>query len=164
MWRTEYTAESEMAPTEVWAAFRDIHTGVAVQPGGDRFELDGPFAVGRELSVTPVGQQTFRSRITELVPAERYADETVFGDVVLTFRHTFAAIDGGTRVTHELEIDGPAADELGPELGTGISADFPEAMAGLFELAAASVRAAAGADSSWAALPESASASAPAGR
>lgn len=143
MWRTEYTADSELTPAAIWTVFRDIHTGVAVVPGGDRFEMDGPFAIGRELSVTPVGQQTFLSRITELTPGERYADETVFGDVVLTFRHTFVAIDGGTRVTHELEIDGPAADELGPGLGAGISADFPESMAGLFALAAASVRASA---------------------
>ena len=138
MWRTEYTADTSATPAAVWAAFRDIHTGVAAAAGGDVFEMDGAFTVGTELSVTPVGQDTFRSRIIELAPNERYADETTFGDVVLTFRHVFTPSDGGTRVTHELVITGQDADEIGPGLGPEISADFPEAMAGLFALAEAS--------------------------
>jgi hypothetical protein len=48
---------------------------------------------------------------------ERYADHTKFGDVVLTLRHMLRATPGGTRVTHELVIDGPGAGLLRPELG-----------------------------------------------
>ena len=35
---------------------------------------------------------------------------------------------GGTKVTHRLEITGPAADQVGPELGPAITEDFPEAL------------------------------------
>lgn len=137
MWTTEHAAETPLPATVVWAALRDIHTGAIAAAGGDVFEIHGPFAVGTELSVTPAGQDTFRSRITELIENKRYADQTEFGDVVLTFRHTLQAIPRGTRVTHELEIDGPGADALGPELGPQISGDFPAAMQGLFEAASA---------------------------
>jgi hypothetical protein len=137
MWITEHAAETPLPASAVWAALRDIHTGTIAAAGGDVFEIHGPFAVGTELSVTPAGQDTFRSRIIELVENQRYADQTEFGDVALTFRHTLVPTPAGTRVTHELVIDGADADSLGPELGPQISADFAAAMQGLFEAAAA---------------------------
>jgi carbon monoxide dehydrogenase subunit G len=136
MWTTEYAAETELPPHAVWIALRDIHTGATPAPGGDTFEIHGPYQVGTELSVTPSGQDTFRSQIVELVEDQRYADRTEFGNVALTFRHTFVPTERGTKVTHQLVIDGQGADEVGPELGPQISEDFPTAMQGLFEVAA----------------------------
>jgi hypothetical protein len=137
MWTTAHSAETDLPAAAVWAALRDVHTGAIAAAGGDVFEIHGPFAVGTELSVTPAGQDTFRSRIVELVENERYADETQFGDLTLTFRHTLEPLPAGARVIHELVIDGPSADAVGPELGPQISADFPAAMQGLFDAAAA---------------------------
>ncbi|MFI5614191.1 polyketide cyclase [Amycolatopsis sp. NPDC051903] len=132
MWTTDYRAETTAAPEAVWAALRALHSGEQLSERSDKFELHGPFAKGTELSVTPQGQDTFRSRITELVENEVYEDETRFGDVVLRFRHTLAPrADGGTLVTHRLEIDGEGGAELGPQ----ISEDFPEAMADLLAFA-----------------------------
>lgn len=86
--------------------------------------------------MTPQGQDTLRSRIVELVENEAYADETSFGELTLRFRHALARLDdGGTRVTHALVIDGPDADQVGPELGPQISADFPAAMSDLIAAA-----------------------------
>lgn len=60
---------------------------------------------------------------------EVYADQTVYGALMLTFRHQLTRLDdGGTRVTHTLEISGPGADEVGPDLGPQISGDFPVTM------------------------------------
>jgi hypothetical protein len=137
MWTTAHSADTDLPPAAVWAALRDIHTGAIAAAGGDVFEIHGPFAVGTELSVTPAGQETLRSRIVELTENERYADETQLGDITLTFRHTLEPLPVGTRVTHELFIDGPSADIIGPELGPQISADFPSAMQGLFDAASA---------------------------
>jgi hypothetical protein len=136
MWVTEHSSVSSLPSSSLWTAFREVHTGAVTAPGGDIFELHGPFEVGTELSVTPQGQDTFRSEIIELVENERYADRTSFGEVTLTFRHTFEPLDGGTKVTHQLVIDGPGADKIAPELGPQISDDFPAAMRSLFEIAA----------------------------
>ncbi|MDM7854857.1 SRPBCC family protein [Cellulomonas alba] len=138
MWSTEHTATTDLGPAAVWAALRALHEGRLTYPGADTFELHGPFAVGTEVSVTPVGQETFASRIVDLEDERTYADETTFGDVTLLFRHTLGALpDGGTRVTHRLDITGPAADEVGPELGPQIAGDFPESMAALLAAARA---------------------------
>jgi hypothetical protein len=135
MWTAEHTAETDLPAVAIWTALRDLHTGATVSPGGDRFDIHGPFAVGTELDVTPQGQETFRSRIVELVENERYADVTEFGDLMLTFRHTLEPTRAGTRITHQLVIDGPGADTAGPELGPQITADFPEALQGLIAAA-----------------------------
>jgi len=138
MWTTEHTATTDVAPAAIWAALRDLHSGVPLGEHSDRFELHGPFAVGTEVSVTPQGQDTMRSVIIELDEGRSYADSTRFGDLTLLFRHTLDALPTGTRVTHRLEIHGPDADDAGPELGPQISGDFPITMDEL--LAAARAR------------------------
>ncbi|WP_349863171.1 polyketide cyclase [Leifsonia sp. WHRI 6310E] len=136
MWSTEHTATTALPRPVVWAALRDLHTGALTYPGADTFDLRGPFAVGTELTVTPAGQDPFTSVIVDLVEGATYADRTEFGDIVLTFRHDLADTPDGTRVTHSLQITGPGADTVGPELGPQISGDFPESMAALLEQAA----------------------------
>jgi len=135
MWTTEYTATTALPREAVWAALRELHCGRLSYPGADRFELDGPFAVGSRIAVTPEGQDEMISTIVELVDDERYADVTEFGGLSLLFRHTLESLDDGTRVTHRLEISGDAADQVGPELGPQISGDFGSSMAALFEQA-----------------------------
>ena len=133
MWTTEYSVDTDVPAPAIWAALRDLHSGVKLSEASDAFELHGPFAVGTQLSVTPQGQDTFHSTIVELVEPAVYADRTKFGELTLLFRHTLTPGASGTRVTHELTIDGVAADEVGPELGPQISADFPAAMGDLIE-------------------------------
>ena len=72
MWSTKYEAQTDAAPESVWAALRDLHSGIALGPRSDRFELHGPFAVGTEVSVTPQGQETMRSVIVELEDERLY--------------------------------------------------------------------------------------------
>lgn len=135
MWTTEYTATTPLPREVVWTALRELHSGRLTYPGADRFVLEGPFAVGSRIAVTPEGQQEMISTIVELVDNERYADVTEFGGISLLFRHTLESTDDGTRVTHRLEISGDGADEVGPELGPQISGDFDSSMAALFEQA-----------------------------
>jgi hypothetical protein len=61
-----------------------------------------------------------------------YADETSMGGVTLRFSHTLEPLaSGGTKVTHRLEITGPAADQVGPNMATrtrkegGMAQDSP---------------------------------------
>jgi hypothetical protein len=128
MWTTEHSADTDVPTAAIWAALRDLHHGIALGPNSDHFELHGPFAVGTEISVTPQGQDTMRSVIAELDEGHCYTDVTTFGDLTLSFRHTLSERDGGTRITHQLTIQGVGADEIGPELGPQISADFPDTM------------------------------------
>jgi len=136
MWITEHTAGTDASPEAVWSALSALHQGAKLSERSDTFEIHGPFTVGTQISVTPQGQDTFRSLIRELDAPRVYADQTQFGGLTLLFRHTLTARpDGGTEVTHRLEIDGDGAEQIGPELDPQISEDFPVAMQDLFDAA-----------------------------
>lgn len=136
MWTTHYEASTSASAAAVWTALTALHSGTSLGENSDRFEPHGPLSVGTTLTVTPQGQESMDSVIVEFEPERVYADQTVFGELSLLFRHDLVALDdGGTRVRHTLEISGSGADEIGPELGPQISGDFPVAMAELLAAA-----------------------------
>lgn len=138
MWTHEHSAETALEPEQIWAVLADIDHWAVWDTSLESITLLGPFAVGTEVAMTPVGQDPIRSQIVEIVENERYVDRTAFGDVTLRFgHHLVRRPDGGTRIRHRLEIDGPGADRTGPELGPAITADFPGAMQALIRQAAA---------------------------
>lgn len=142
MWTTKHQATTTAAPAAVWEALRALHSGTALGPNSDLFELHGPFEAGTRLTITPQGQDPMESVITELERGVLYADQTAFGNLTLTFRHRLAPTPaGGTTVTHELEITGEGAEEIGPGLGAQISGDFPVAMGELLAAAERGVHA-----------------------
>jgi hypothetical protein len=55
--------------------------------------------------------------------------------VVRTVHRLEAAAGGRTRIVYRTEITGPAAGQVGPELGPQITADFPDVLAALAKLA-----------------------------
>jgi uncharacterized protein YndB with AHSA1/START domain len=129
MWVYEHTSETGASREAVWEVLSDLDNWPTWDTSMESVALQGPFAVGTEVVMTPKGQDPITSRIVQIVPHEVYADETAFGGVVLRFTHTLSPVAGdGTRVLHRLEITGPDADAVGPELGPAITEDFPEAM------------------------------------
>jgi uncharacterized protein YndB with AHSA1/START domain len=132
MWTHAHTVETELPPEAIWQVLSDIDGWTSWDTSMEQIKLLGPFAVGTEISMTPKGQDPVRSTIVAIEPNQLYVDEVGFGDLTLRFTHTLTRLDpGGTRLTHQLTISGPAADEAGPTLGPQITEDFPEAMAAL---------------------------------
>jgi hypothetical protein len=67
---------------------------------------------------------------------ERFVDEADFGDVVVRTTHRLEPLgEGRVRILYQMEITGPQADTLGPQLGPEISADFPQVLGALVEQA-----------------------------
>lgn len=128
----EYDRETTVSPEAVWKVLSDVDDWASWDTSMERVQLRGPFRVGSQILMTPTGQDPITSIITDVVENELYADETSMADVTLRFSHTLTRLTGGgTRIVHQLDITGPAADEVGPQLGSAITADFPEAMAAL---------------------------------
>lgn len=137
MWEFEHTIDADVTPAQVWARYADTATWPEWDEGILAVTLDGPFEAGTTGTMTPEGQGPLPFTLTEAVPEKGFTDETVIPDTVtLRFVHRLAALPGGgTRITHRLEIEGPAADAMGPELGPQITADFPDAMEALAKAA-----------------------------
>jgi hypothetical protein len=132
MYAFEHSIETTAAPDAIWALYADVTSWLVWDPGLAAVEVDGPFAAGTTGRITPQGVDTVPFTITWAEPGRGFADETPAMGHVLRFTHEISALgDGGARVTHRVEIEGPAADELGPN----VTSDTPEAMARLVAMA-----------------------------
>ncbi|MFF2194172.1 SRPBCC family protein [Streptomyces sp. NPDC058157] len=137
MWTYEHTIETTAAPAAIWRLWADVEHWGDWNPGVERIAIDGPFAAGARITMTPPGEDPIPLVVAEAVRDESFVDEARFGGLLLRTVHRIdPAGDGLVRVTYRMEISGPGADETGPAIGPGITADWPETMAALAESAA----------------------------
>ena len=138
MWRAEHTIETTATPEAIWRQWSDVEGWPEWNGDIERIELDGPFAAGSRIAMTPVGQEPVELRIAEAVEPEQFVDEADLGEIVVRTIHRVDRLDQGrARVTYRMEISGPAADTLGPQIGPEISGDFPQVLAALAQRAEA---------------------------
>jgi hypothetical protein len=136
MWRNEYSIETAAPPQAVWQLWSDVGRWPEWNADLDRAKLSGPFAAGSTITMFPRGQEPIELRIAEAVELEAFMDEADLGDVVVRTLHRLEPLeDDRVRVIYRIEITGPEADTLGPQVGPEISADFPQVLAALVEQA-----------------------------
>jgi hypothetical protein len=132
MYTFEHSVETTASPEAVWALYADVTAWLTWDHGLDAVEIDGSLVAGATGRITPSGMDTLPFTVTWAEPGRGFSDETPAMGHVLRFFHEIDNLPGGrTRVTHRVEIEGPAADEMGPN----VTGDTPEAMAVLVALA-----------------------------
>lgn len=132
VWAVEHSVETSARAQAVWRLWADVERWPEWNAGVERIELRGPFAVGSTILMTPPGDEPVELRIAETVEPERFVDEADGGDFVVRTTHRVEAVgDERSRITYRMEITGPAAETVGPEIGPDISGDFPEVLAAL---------------------------------
>jgi pimeloyl-ACP methyl ester carboxylesterase len=129
-WEHDYTANTTATPDNVWAALRDLYTGIPISDTADNIVIHGPFAAATRLTVTPQGADfAVDCVITELDDGKTYAYRSRFNGLYLTSRHTLTPLPGGgTQINHHSQIAGPAAETIGPYLGLRITEDRADTM------------------------------------
>jgi hypothetical protein len=136
VWEYEHAVETDALAEAIWALWADVESWGQWNSDIEQIELRGPFAIGSEIWMTPVGQETVQLRLAEVSDAELFVDEVAVGDVVVRTTHRIDRLGSGrVRVVYRMEITGPDADTVGPQLGPAISADFPETMKALVQRA-----------------------------
>jgi uncharacterized protein YndB with AHSA1/START domain len=132
MWAAEHGIDTSAGPEQVWRLWADVDGWPEWNGDIERIELDGSFAAGGRILMTPSGQEAIELRIAEALEPVLFVDEASLDDVVIRTTHRVERVGNErSRVTYRMEISGPAADALGPQLGPAISADFPETLAAL---------------------------------
>lgn len=102
----------------------------------EKTEIQGPFAPDAKITMSTAGQDPVRLRIAELIENEMFVDEAQFDGLLLRTTHRLNRLgQHRTQVVYRMEITGTAADEVGPQIGPAITADWPETMASLVKLA-----------------------------
>ena len=132
MWSTEESIETTASADAIWRLWADVPRWPDWNADIDHIELSGPFASGSTISMTPIGQETVELHIEEAIEPELFIDVAELGDVVVRTIHRVEALaDDRNRLTYRMEITGPAADRVGPQLGPEISGDFAQTLAAL---------------------------------
>ena len=71
-------------------------------------------------------------RIAEADEPVLFVDQAELGAVTVRTTHRVDRIEGDrARIVYRMEITGPEADTVGPDLGPQISGDFPEVLEAL---------------------------------
>ncbi|MCC9311321.1 SRPBCC family protein [Kitasatospora sp. RB6PN24] len=136
MWSYQNSTDTAATPDAVFALWADVLNWPVWIADIEAIELDGPFATGSVITMTPAGQEPVRLEIAEVVADRQFADIARFGTVELRTMHLVEpSAGGGSRVTYRMEMTGEGADELGAQVGPAITGDWPETMAALVELA-----------------------------
>lgn len=133
MFEWSHQVETSAAPQQVWPLYADVERWREWDSGLEAVTLDGPFVAGSSGTMQVEGQPPLTWTLTEVVEGELFTDVTeIPGVATLTFVHRLAPRASGSLITHEVRIDGPAAERLGPM----VVSDTPEAMEALARLAA----------------------------
>jgi uncharacterized protein YndB with AHSA1/START domain len=136
MWTNEQSIETTASPEAIWRLWSDVAGWPEWNADIEHIEISGPFAAGSTISMTPAGQDPVELSIAEAVEPNLFVDEAEFADVVVRTIHLVEPLKGDrNQVVYRMEISGPAADSVGPEIGPQISADFPETLAALAQRA-----------------------------
>jgi hypothetical protein len=135
MWTAEHSIETTAAPEAIWGLWAEVAGWPDWNADLERADLSGPFAAGSTITMTPHAQEPIELRIAEAVKPELFVDEADLGDVVVRTIHRIEQLEGRIRVVYRMEITGPKADTLGPQIGPEISADFPQVLPALAERA-----------------------------
>jgi len=136
MWEYEYSLDTAATPDTLWRYWSDLTTWPQWNDGIEKIAVNGPFAAGTIFTMTPPEGDPITLRLVEIVPGELFTDEMNADNFTVRTTHRLEQTAAGiTRITYRTEITGPAADQVGPQLGPAITADFPEVLATLVELA-----------------------------
>jgi hypothetical protein len=132
MFTWTHTVTTPATPEQVWPLYADVSRWLEWDGGLEAVTLDGPFAVGSTGTLQVEGQPPLAWELTEVEENALFTDVTeIPGVATLTFVHRIEPTADGSAITHEVHIEGPAADGLGPM----VTSDTPEAMAALARLA-----------------------------
>ncbi len=132
MWSKDYALSTALPAQPLWELLADVDGWVRWNAGIASITLDGPLAVGTSFRMTPPGEDTITSTIVALETGSVLTDLTEMDGVAIRVEHRLDPLpSGGTTITYRIEVSGSAPDEVAEEIGTAVSADFPDVIASL---------------------------------
>jgi hypothetical protein len=136
VWTTERSIDTDAEAKAIWETWSNVSKWPEWNGDRERAEISGPFAAGSTITMIPHEGEPIELRIAEAVEPDVFVDEAYLGALVVRTIHRIERIEGKRiRIVYAMEITGPEADTVGPQVGLGISADFPQVLASLVERA-----------------------------
>ena len=132
----EHSADSKAPAAAVWERYTDVENWSEWSPKGvERSSLDGEFEVGTGgMSKAPHLPQG-KFELIAVEPEQRFASKSKLPGATLVFEHILEPRDGGTRITHRVNLDGPLAPVWRPVVGRIIERGLSPGVERLAEVA-----------------------------
>jgi polyketide cyclase/dehydrase/lipid transport protein len=136
VWQTEHSTETSAAPETIWQLWSDVADWPRWNADLDRAELAGPFAEGTGITMFPRNDDPIEVTIAEADEPRAFIDQADLGSVIVRTEHRVEPVGPSrSRIVYRMEITGPEADTLGPQIGPQITSDFPDVLAKLAAVA-----------------------------
>jgi putative intracellular protease/amidase len=138
MWAVEHSEDTPATPEVVWHRYTDTDSWPEWNAAVGKVELTGPFEAGASGTLAPPGQGPLPFRVVEATENQGYVSETDIAETVtLRSANRLSPLPGGgTRITHRVELVGPAAEFFARSFGPVLSAGVPKTVEALAHLAA----------------------------
>lgn len=128
VWSASFTLMVNSKPEAIWQAFIDTDNWKKWNPGVKSITLEGPFETGTWFTMELPEGDVIRSLLSKVSNENYFIDETWVEDTQVIVEHRIHASDSGqSTLLYAIRTQGPQAQAF----GEGISADFPQVMAGL---------------------------------
>ena len=129
-----FTLETDAPASTVWQLLEDVDGWPRWNAGTTFSTLDGPMRRGARGRMRLPDDEELGFEIVGFEPGSHFVDETPVGPVRVRVEHAVRDLgQGRARIVYAVEADGPP--EAAQEIGHAVSADFPEVMDSLAELA-----------------------------
>ncbi|MFW0698265.1 SRPBCC family protein [Pantoea sp. R13S299] len=127
-WNKSYEHPISAKPDKIWQALKDTSSWKHWNPGVKSIALEGAFQAGTWFSMELPDGEMIRSKLIDVAAEKHFTDETLIGETLVKVEHRIEPSDQGQcQLVYAISTQGPDAQAL----GEGISADFPDVMAGL---------------------------------
>ncbi|MBW7453278.1 SRPBCC family protein [Paenibacillus sepulcri] len=137
MWEFEHTITTGARAKTIWELYSDISSWVVWDKGIAYVSLEGTFTAGTRGILQPEGQERLAFELTEVEPRRGFSDVTDMPEagIQIHFTHRLQETGEGTAITHRVQITGPEAERLGPQIGAHMVQGIPDTMECLASLA-----------------------------
>jgi hypothetical protein len=132
MWVHEESISTTATASQIWRLFSDVRSWPRWNAGVTRIELTGSFEAGASFAMHTPDGEIFHSTLTDVQENAGFTDETKVDGTKVTVHHRILpGVRGQLKILYRTEISGPQANEFGPF----VTADFPQVLAALKQLA-----------------------------
>lgn len=137
MWEYQNSVVTTASPKSIWNLYLNVSEWLKWDKGLSDARLNGSFENGTTGYLTPIGQEPFYFRLTEVKENECFSNITNLehAGIQINFYHRIETLDHKTKITHGVIVSGVNSETLGAQIGPIITMGIPEAMSNLASLA-----------------------------
>lgn len=133
----EYSAISSASPSQIWPLYSQVAQWKVWDHAIEDSTLEGEFVTGSLGTLTPTGGQRLPFILTEVQLERAFVTDTPLLGAKVIFNHVLEVVQGGTRITHQIEIVGPEAAKYAAIFGDNMRQHMPAAVQGIVHISQA---------------------------